>query len=139
MPEPEILKSQAILTGYAQAICTDLGDAGEAPHTEAVVFSQEGWTVCLLAYPTPPPQLPPLARTDLAVLQALSRYPDDRLPARRITEVLARDKKTRYSEITIKRALKRLMALGLVRNARRGRRGYFLDGRVPPLFRSVIP
>jgi hypothetical protein len=111
-----------------------LVESGRAPRAEAAWSSRGGWTVISLAVPTPGgEESPRLTACDIDCLRLLasSDEPVSGVRARREMETRSIGV---YGLATVKRALARLKRLGVVANARRGARGYYLPANAP-LFR----
>jgi len=96
--EQGIDKMQALLLGQGQTLLGDLTGLRQEPQPESVVLAAGCWTVCLLTFQTPPIHIPGLSTTELAILQVLARFPDDRLSCPRILEELAKDRSSIYAD-----------------------------------------
>jgi hypothetical protein len=126
---------RALVQAMAATCLGELADAGAVPRPEGVLRSWEGWTVLLLAFPTPAGDgeagLTDCDRDCLALL-AQAREP---LSAARVRRDLEKRGIGIWAEITVKRSLARLKRRRLVCNSRRCPRGYYLPENLP-LFRS---
>src|SRR5262245_47235378 len=127
-------KIRSLVEGYADACLCDLRDAADAPRQQVTVQGAGGWTVFLAVFPTPRAAdtlaLTECERHCLALL-ARKRFP---VPAARLRTELERfGADTTFGIATVKRALARLKAAGLVGNRKRGLRGYFLLDDLPLL------
>jgi hypothetical protein len=72
MPEP-IDKAHSLVPGYARQLLLDLQQAGQ-PRVETALASQGGWTVLVMAFPTPAGQgVPDLTECDRDCLRLLAR------------------------------------------------------------------
>jgi hypothetical protein len=132
--QPGVDRVQSVVHGAAQQALEGLIQSQAVPRSEAVVLDSGDWTVLVCVCPTPPKTIPGLTLTDQAVLQVLARSRGAPLPASKLVGELGQGGRI-FAEITVKRSLARLKRLGLVENSRKGQRGYFLAGTVPPLFR----
>jgi hypothetical protein len=127
---------QPIVAAHAEGCLTALLQS--APRAEAALRTGRGWTVCLLAFPTPagatePPGLTACDRDCLALL-AQAQEP---LSGTRARKELEKRSIGIYGLVTVKRSLAKLKRLGLVSNSKRSPRGYFLPENLP-LFRDLF-
>jgi hypothetical protein len=139
MPEQRgVDRVASLVEGHAETFLGDLIRSGDVPRQGVAALSREGWTVVLLATPTPPAAgLPGLTECDrdCVLLLLRSREP---LSGARACKELDRLGIGVHGESTVKRSLARLKRLGLARNSRRSPRGYsFADAG--PLFRRPPP
>ena len=125
---------RSLVIGHAHSCLGALLQAGGEPRPEAAACADAGWTVVVIAYPTPAgdgsPGLSPCERDCLTLLARVQ----EPLPAARVRKEMERSGLAVHAEITVKRSLARLKRLGLVDASRTGKRGYFLPDH-GPLFR----
>jgi hypothetical protein len=133
--QPEQDPVRALVARSAQSCLDDLFRSGQAPRPEPVLRSSAGWTVLVVAYPTPD-GFPALQLSDCdqdcLSLLAQARSP---LPAVRIRRELEERGLGVWGIATVKRSLARLKRLRLVGNSRRSPRGYSLEENAPLLHR----
>jgi hypothetical protein len=132
-PVPDRLS--AILRAHVHALLAELADAGVVPQPDVASGRGADWRALLLVLPNSPGRpLPPLTGCDRDCLAVLGRAGEP-LSAARVRRAL-RDGtlgvRRRWGLATVKRSLARLKADGWIRNARTGRRGYYLE--TCPLF-----
>lgn len=132
-PPGEAEPARRDVVAYAEGCAERLAATPDKPHPEAAVRSAGGWTVLVLAYPTPDgPRHVGLTDCDKDCLSLLaqSRAP---LSAERVCRDLEKQRIGVYGIATVKRALARLKRTGLVCNSRRSPRGYYLPELLPLL------
>jgi hypothetical protein len=135
MPEQPstVDRVRSLVTGHAQLLSGDLASVPDPPRPETAVVSDQGWTVLVVAVPTPPgagvPDLTECERDCIAVLMAA----DGPRSGVRVHRLLKRANAF-YGLATVKRALARLKRLGILTNSRRAPQGYAVAGDFP-LFR----
>jgi hypothetical protein len=117
--------------GYADACLADLRKAGAEPRAVLGARSGGGWTVLLVAMPTPPPDDGAgLTECDRDCLALLARATEP-LSAARVRRSLEKQGVGIHAEITVKRSLARLRKRGVVCNSRTRPRGYYLPNNLP--------
>jgi hypothetical protein len=124
-------RAGSLVQGYAQAIATDLQQAG-APRVTAALEDAGGWSVVVLVFPTPAGlRIPGLSDCERDCLRFLSLTGDS------FSAQLVRDEMEDmgigvYGLATVKRALANLhVRLKLIGNSRRRPRGYWLPEATP--------
>jgi hypothetical protein len=128
---------RSLVSAYANECLEDLSRAGCVPRADAAVKAGGGWTVLLVAFPTPAGDgVPGLTECDRHCLAYLAAACEP-LSAARVCKELERKNIAIHAEITVKRSLARLKRLGLVANSRKAPRGYYLPERLP-LFQRLF-
>jgi hypothetical protein len=128
---------RSLVQGYAQECLGDLAQRGDVPRPEAAVVEGGGWTVLVVAFPTPPGEhVPGLTDCDRDCLALLAKVQEP-LSAARVRRELEKRGTAIHAEITVKRSLARMKRRGLVGNSRRAPRGYYLPENLP-LFRHLF-
>jgi hypothetical protein len=116
MPEQPsgVDRVRSLVSAYAQECLADLSRAGCVPRADAAVKAGAGWTVLLVAFPTPPGDHEPrLTASDRDCLGYLASACEP-LSAARVRRELEKKGLAIHAEITVKRSLARLKRLGLV-------------------------
>ena len=126
-----------VTRAHAESCLAALQTTGEVAQAEAVLRAAGGWSVLLIAFPTPKDEQADvcLSGCEKACLALLGQFSEP-IPGLRACAELERRGLGIYGEATVKRALARLKSLGLVANARKKRRGYFLP-ESSPLYRRL--
>lgn len=103
------------------------------PHTATATASANGWTVLVIACPAPvADSTPGLTQCDRDCLTLLAQAAEP-LSGVCVRRELEKRGIGVWGLITVKRSLAKLRRLGLVSNARKGARGYFLPEAAPLL------
>ena len=131
--EPERVRE--LTCAHAESYLAALQEAVTVAQAEAVLRAAGGWSVFLIVFPTPKDQQDTVCFSEcekgcLALLAQLS----EPISGLRACAELERRGLGIYGDATVKRALARLKKLGLIENARKKRRGYYLPESAP-LFR----
>jgi hypothetical protein len=128
MPEPTGVEMvRAVLDGFAAACLESLLGAGAPPRPVSAVLSGGGWTVRVSVSPSPadPGAAPRLSECERDCLELLVQLHEP-MSAARLRRALEERGVGVWAGITVKRALARLhKQLRLIRNNRRGARGYW--------------
>src|SRR5262245_53475556 len=128
----------SLVSGHAETCLAELKQAGAVPRAGAAVRSEGGWTVLVLATPTPPAAgLTGLTECDRDCIRLLMMAREPLSGARACRELDDRGIGV-HGLYTVKRSLAKLKRLGVAINSRRSPRGYSFndDG---PLFRQPPP
>jgi hypothetical protein len=133
--EPERVRE--VTCAHAESCLATLQEAAKVAQPEAVLRAAGGWSVLLIAFPTPKDEQGDvcLSECEKACLALLGQFSEP-VPGLRACAELERRGLGIFGEATVKRALARLKNLGLIANARTKRRGYFLP-ESSPLYRRL--
>jgi hypothetical protein len=122
-------KVRSVLDGHAAACLDDLLRSGAPPRPGSAVLARGGWTVRVSVTPAPaaddPGAAPRLSECERDCLELLVQLHEP-MSAARLRRALEERGVGVWAGITVKRALARLhRELHLIRNNRRGARGYW--------------
>jgi Fe2+ or Zn2+ uptake regulation protein len=124
---------RSLVGGHVQVLLGDLLAARLTPQAEVAFLSDVGWSVCLLAFPTPAgedePEWTACERACLRLLEERGKP----LPAEAIWSELVLARGCSWSLSTVKRSLTHLMRQRRVANSSKAPRGYYLVERLPVL------
>jgi hypothetical protein len=120
----------------AQACLARLQQSGQGPCPEAALRAGGGWTVLVIAFPSPDGQpCPGLTDCDRDCLALLGQVQEP-LSGVRVHQQLE-ERGDLHGLITVKRSLAKLKQLRLVSNSRTAPRGYYLPEKLP-LFQHLL-
>jgi hypothetical protein len=126
-------KVRSLVGGHAQALLAELSASRLAPQADVAFLTEESWSVCLLAFPTPAgedePQWSACERACLRLLEERGKP----LTAEALFGELTLAECHSWSLSTVKRSLASLMRCQRVANSSTAPRGYYLVEQLPVL------